>query len=454
MHYSVDPNSSSFHACFGDPNDPDNLYKIPFPKVSTPRYELRLKEKGGLGIFATAHIPKDEKLIDELPVLTNPPDFNLQDSYYLTSAFRDLNTIHRVRVATLPRPTFRYNKTCDNIDLQKQYGKKVDETSAKIDWLNKELERVRLAEQGGGESSETRKNRKGKRKRGKRGGKGNKGKGKAKAVEPVEVDTEDFRCKEPEIEDAKCDEGAALSPGSLDAQALDHWHIALFTILKTRATSQGLCPTMALINHSCLPNYEVVGNDLQVELWIRKDINPGDELTRDYISAIACMPDQRFDVLSQEYGLICECPYCSSPDKKRILSDQAKIQRLARDFDFLAGQILSRSQGSFISTLTPSLRGTRLFGPFPPSVAIDFDDPAKVEAVTALTEFQRLMRQSKQRSTDAALMYTAAAKLAWIINDQHPTAVNSRRWAAFRSLASLPRVPDLIGPVPLTGPVV
>ena len=63
------------------------------------------------------------------------------------------------------------------------------------------------------------------------------------------------------------------------------------------------------MNHSCSPNTSIeFATDCTAQLYVKKDIKAGDEITISYIDDTQDYEDRQFDL--RTYGFACNCDTC------------------------------------------------------------------------------------------------------------------------------------------------
>ncbi|KAL0228176.1 hypothetical protein RCL1_004319 [Eukaryota sp. TZLM3-RCL] len=75
----------------------------------------------------------------------------------------------------------------------------------------------------------------------------------------------------------------------------------------------GLYPPASYVNHSCDPNSCFLFKGTQITLISLKELNPGDEITVNYVE-LAEPLSRRRETIMKQYSFICRCQRCTSAD--------------------------------------------------------------------------------------------------------------------------------------------
>ena len=101
-------------------------------------------------------------------------------------------------------------------------------------------------------------------------------------------------------------------------------------IYLTNAFSDGLWPDLARVNHSCLPNAEVVRRGKERLLVVLEPVERGEEVTHSYLHSLMGK-EARQEVLQTRWGFLCACTLCSLPEVSMV--EQEKQRALFRAAD-------------------------------------------------------------------------------------------------------------------------
>lgn len=91
----------------------------------------------------------------------------------------------------------------------------------------------------------------------------------------------------------------------------------------------GICPTIAMINHSCVPNAALVTSNGQVYVRVISEIASGHELLIDYTGDdSAGITSMRRHKLRKRYHFTCHCPQCADSDRSPLKFSARDIERI------------------------------------------------------------------------------------------------------------------------------
>jgi len=99
----------------------------------------------------------------------------------------------------------------------------------------------------------------------------------------------------------------------------------LIQIYLTNAFSDGLWPDLARVNHSCLPNAEVVRRGKERLLVVVRPVERGEEVTHSYLHSLMGK-EARQKVLQSRWGFLCACSLCSLPEPTRVEQEKQRAQ--------------------------------------------------------------------------------------------------------------------------------
>ena len=104
----------------------------------------------------------------------------------------------------------------------------------------------------------------------------------------------------------------------------------LIQIYLTNAFSDGLWPDLARVNHSCLPNAEVVRKGKERLLVVVRPVERGEEIAHSYLHSLMGK-EARQEVLQRRWGFLCACTLCSLPEPIRVEQESQRAQFRAAD---------------------------------------------------------------------------------------------------------------------------
>jgi len=104
----------------------------------------------------------------------------------------------------------------------------------------------------------------------------------------------------------------------------------IIQIYLTNAFSDGLWPDLARVNHSCLPNAEVVRRGKERLLVVVRSVERGEEVAHSYLHSLMGK-EARQEVLQNRWGFLCACTLCSLPEQTRVEQEKQRAQFRAAD---------------------------------------------------------------------------------------------------------------------------
>ena len=120
--------------------------------------------------------------------------------------------------------------------------------------------------------------------------------------------------------------------------------------LGENATTGGLFPTIARINHSCLPNVKHSWNSLEKveKIYALKDIEAGEEILTSYLNVYTTRSD-RLRALKDKFNFECKCPACSVTDAKAVQESDRRRSTIAMLDELVPSQASVQPQAALRS---------------------------------------------------------------------------------------------------------
>ncbi len=171
---------------------------------------------------------------------------------------------------------------------------------------------------------------------------------------------------------------------------------------KTIGCTRAVFPTVARINHSCVPNAQGNFNAIleggSFTIHALRDIEGGDELTISYLHDELALRQERQIKLKDLYGFRCECEICCAGQRGQ--RSQERRERLRTDL----GQLVTHKEGEPSSEEGVATRG---------------GDAEKTRTTTESTESHKLIHlviaayeQDGLAGRELASLYATAAGIA------------------------------------------
>ena len=115
------------------------------------------------------------------------------------------------------------------------------------------------------------------------------------------------------MENTSLSQTQVLTSLGVDQEKAARLHSVLTANTFRRGSGRCLCPMMAMVNHSCVPNCRVHWEqDDKLVLTAKKKIPAGEELTITYCSSLLGTYSRQKKLLSSK-GFLCVCERCQDP---------------------------------------------------------------------------------------------------------------------------------------------